>query len=89
MKQVVIAVSLGVLMSSSAFADDRYIEMSANPTPSVLGEAVQLQCAAKGEWRSRLVSATIVINNAQGTRVVRRGNMEIDGMTASYELHNS
>jgi hypothetical protein len=90
MKSVVIAVGLGILISSSCYADDRddshdrYIQMSANPASSVLGETVQLQCAAEGDWRSRLVSATIEINNAQGTRVVSQDRMAIDGKIASY-----
>ncbi len=40
MKQVVIAVSLGVLISSSCYAADRYIEMSTNPDQALISKIV-------------------------------------------------
>jgi len=45
MKRVVVAVSLGILISSSGYAADRYIEMSTNPDVAVLGESVNFECA--------------------------------------------
>jgi len=84
MKQVVIAVSLAVLISSSCFAGDRNIEMSTDPRRPMLGETVQLQCAGVGDWSAPLVSARIVIKNAQKV-VVSSGRMDIDGMSASYD----
>ena len=85
MKHVVIAVSLGILISGNGYAADRHIEMSTNPVQAVLGETVQLQCTGDGEWRSPLVSAKIVVENARGRTLVKEAGMKIDGMTASYD----
>ena len=87
MKNVVIAVSLGVLISTSCYAedDDRYIKMLANPSESVPGGTVHIQCIGDGEWRSPLVSAKIVIKNSRGVSVVGRDGMQINGLTARYD----
>lgn len=84
MKEFVIAVSFSVLMSGSCYAADRYIEMTANPGGAVPGETVHLQCAGAGEWQAPLTKAKIVIKDADGTRLVTRDTMVIDGVTANY-----
>ncbi len=88
MKNVVIAVSLGVLISTSCYADDddRKIQMSTNPSEAVLGESVLFQCKAEGDWRRRLRSAKIDIVNSHGNTVVSEASMELDGKTAHYDF---
>ncbi len=86
---VVIAVSLCVLMSSSCYAADRYIEMSTDPEEAVLGETVSFKCEGGGDWQPPLTSAKIVISNlerARGDRVIARDSMEIEGTTANYNF---
>ena len=85
MKLVVIAVGLGILMSSNCYAADRYIEMSANPDPTVLGESVRFQCNEGGRWRGSLRSAKIEIKNPTGATVVSSRSMAVEGVTASYD----
>lgn len=86
MKKVVIALGLVVFLSSSCFAGNRSIAMSANPAKPALGETVHLQCAAEGDWRSPLVSAKVVIKNADKVKLVSFASMNIDGMIASYDF---
>ena len=71
MKHVVIAVSLGVLISGNCYAADRYIQMSTDVQEAVPGKNVQLQCTAGGDWQLPLTSAKIVIRDAERTRLVR------------------
>ena len=53
MKQVVIAVTLGVLMCGTSYAADRNIEMSTAPMEAELGESIVFQCNGVGDWRRR------------------------------------
>ncbi|MFT5700780.1 MAG: hypothetical protein ACI8ZB_003665 [Desulforhopalus sp.] len=89
MKQAVIAVYLGVLMSGNCFAADKIIEMSTDPQEVVSGELVQFHCEAQGEVEGPLKSAKIVISNLEnprGSMVVSREAMDIDGTTARYDF---
>lgn len=84
MKKLIIAVGLGISISSSCYAAEPYIEMSTNPTEAVLGESVQFQCDVGGDWSRQLRSARIEIENSQGIPVISRDDMAIDGLTANY-----
>ncbi|GAB6193595.1 hypothetical protein [Desulfocastanea catecholica] len=85
MKKIVIAIGLGILMSSSCYAADRYIQMSTSPEQGVVGESVRFQCTEGGAWPGALRSAKIEIKNSLGMTVVSKNNMAIDGVTASYD----
>jgi len=86
MKKVLIVLSLGVFMSSGAYAADRSIQMSTAPTEAVVGESILFQCTAEGDWKRRLRSAKIDIVNSQGTVLVSAAGMDISGRTANYDF---
>lgn len=86
MKKIVCAVFSFFLLSGSFFAQARSIDMSINPGSPALGDAVTLTCAGTGEWVPPLKMAKIIIKNAQGTKLVSREKMEINGVTANYDF---
>ena len=85
MRQVVNAVILLALMSSGGYAADNSMNMSTTPEVAVTGQSVTLQCIADEEFQLPIKWASIVITDAQATRVVNRGSMEISGQEARYD----
>lgn len=85
MRHVVNAVILLALMSSGGYAADNSMNMSTTPEVAVTGQSVTLQCIADEEFQLPIKWASIVITDAQATRVVNRGSMEISGQEARYD----
>lgn len=86
MKKAVITICLSVMLSGFSHAADKSIGMSAIPEQVLPGDVVNLQCNGEGEWQASLTKAKIVIKDALGQTVVRRGNMIIDGIEANYNF---
>lgn len=85
MKRLFLALTITVIANGSVFAADRNIEMSTDVTQAVIGESINFQCEATGDWRSRLRSANLQITDAKQNRVVRSGQMAIEGLIATYD----
>ena len=85
MRHVVNAVILVMLMGSGGYAADNSITMSTIPEVAVTGQSLTLQCIADEHFQLPIKWASIVITDAQATRVVNRGSMEISGQGARYD----
>jgi hypothetical protein len=86
MKTELFTVCLGLLISSSCFAADRYIDMYATPGQPMLGDTIMLQCSANGDWRRRLRTAKVTVTNPTGQTVVSSANMGISKLDANYTI---
>jgi hypothetical protein len=84
MKKIIFTTAAFALLSGTAFAA-RGIDMSANPDPALVGNSVRLTCTGTGEWRSPLRTARITIFDAADTPLVSSQNMQINGLTATYD----
>lgn len=60
------------------------IGMSIDPGDVEVGGSVKFQCTADSTWEGALSSAKIFITNSQGVDLVQRGEMEISGLTATF-----
>jgi len=85
MKRVVFSMITSVMICSSSLAASRNIDMSLDPAGVFIGDTITVQCDALGEWESQLERARIIIKNSQGQTLVSRQNMDIDGLTATYD----
>ena len=84
MKIIGITATIGIMMCSLSYGAERRIEMSSNPGEVTLGDQVSLQCLASGDWQLPIISAKIIIKNAQQTRLINRASMSVNGNTATY-----
>ncbi len=86
MKKLVIGLLTVFLGMSQGFAADRTVFMSITPANNALGDTVTFHCGAEGEWHHSLTKAKITIKNASNNIVVKRANMDIDGLAAGFEF---
>jgi len=85
MKKFALTLICSFLISSAAIAGDRSIEMISSPADVLPGDTIFFECNATGEWLYPLTRAKIQIINPQGDKVVRRQNMDRDGLQATFE----
>jgi PKD repeat protein len=85
MKQMFKIALVIFILTGSAFAADRGVNLSVSPDPAIVGNKVSLTCEATGTWkRDRITKAQVTIWNASGQRLVYQASMSISGKTATY-----
>ena len=85
MNKAILAITAFSIMATNAFAEDRTIGMSYNPSPAILSKSVHFTCEAKGEWSSRLSTAQISVYDASHSTLVSQKSMTISGLSATYD----
>ncbi|KAB2888076.1 MAG: hypothetical protein F9K32_17810 [Desulfobulbaceae bacterium] len=78
-----IVLFLVLVMGSYSYAADKNLKLTTVPGQGTLGQQIQFVLNAYGMWQPPLVSATIQISN--GSSIVAKGNMRIEGMNAYYD----
>lgn len=83
MRMVFIVAMLSLTFITNCMAAERTIKMTKDIRDLELGSTVNFQCSGYGDWLSPLNSASFIVRDNTGTKILH-DSMAVDGVTANY-----